>query len=211
MSLARSALAAFLEFVSDALTPEIVALDDGPPLPGTAVKIRPVALERTGRSQREYPVLDLELSVAVMCSGEQRLDNAEQLLKAMELTGGYRFAPLDGAFAVAEGDGIGYLVRMPVAVPLEVPVAPLVLELPHIHVAGAHRLHGMVIDADGRGIAGARIRSHTSTHSATSDSAGRFNLLGTHEVAQRFTVEFDGAERDMSVSAEDLPITLHWQ
>lgn len=222
MSLARAALTEFAAFVSAAVSPDAATLeenleedtaepdDPSPPSEGP-VRIRPVALDRTSRSQRDGPVLDLELTVAVSSSGRRGLENTEALLTALEAAGRYRVAPLDRQGPPALPTVFSFLVRIPVAVRLDIPVGPPVREPLQLRMGTGRLLQGTLLDADGKPLAGARVRAHASARTASTGTDGGFELLTTHDDTQHFTVEFDGAARRISASSRDVPLTLRWE
>ncbi|EMY34402.1 hypothetical protein D477_009895 [Arthrobacter crystallopoietes BAB-32] len=216
MSLARTALKDFTAFVSAAVSSSSVSVDDGSASPedpspgdGSRVSIRPLALDRASRSHHAGEVLDLELTVAVSSRGEQALENTETLLTALESAGRYRVAPAD--HGTAAPGVFSFLVRIPVAVRLDVPVGPPVREPLHLQLGTGRLLHGTVVGPDGTPLASARVRAHASARTAASGPDGRFELLTTHDPTQHFTVEFNGTARRMSAESTDLPVTLRWE
>jgi hypothetical protein len=218
MSLARAALTEFAAFVSAAVSPDAATLeedtagpDDPPPPSEGPIRIRPVALDRTSRSQRDGPVLDLELTVAVSSSGRRGLENTEALLTALESVGRYRVAPLDRQGLPAVPAVFSFLVRIPVAIRLDIPAGPPVREPLQLRMGTGYLLQGTVLGRDGKPLAGARVRAHASARTSTTGTDGRFELLTTHDDTQHFTVEFDGAARRISASSRDVPLTLRWE
>lgn len=218
MSVARAALTEFAAFVSAAVSPDAATLeedaaepdDPSPPSEGL-IRIRPVALDRTSRSQRDGPVLDLELTVAVSSSGRRGLENTEALLTALESVGRYRVAPMDMQGPPAVPAVFSLLVRIPVAVRLDIPAGLPVREPLQVRMGTGRLLQGAVLGTDGKPLAGARVRAHASARTATTGMDGRFELLTTHDDTQHFTVEFDGASRRTSASSRDVPLTLRWE
>lgn len=223
MSVARVALTEFTAVASAAVSPNtayvdegLAAADDAPAAHDSLanldspVRIRPVSLTRTSRSHRDGPVLDLELTVAVSCTGSHGLENIEALLTALESTDRYRAAPMEKTAELAGPLSLGLLVKIPVAVRLHVAEGPPVLEPLQLHMETGRLLHGVLVDHGSNGLAGAQIHAYSSGRTATSGTDGWFDLLTTHAAIQHFSVKFKGAARRMSINSQDPPVTLRW-
>ncbi|MBB5641931.1 hypothetical protein [Cryobacterium roopkundense] len=213
MSVVRSSLSALVSVLAEAVAPDSVGVSDGggpgstDAVPTDPVIVRVLTLERIGRSRRDGPVLDLELSAAVSCTGPRSLENAEQMLTAVENTSRYSVAPLTPEASSAAG--LGFLVRVPVTLRLTEPSGPAILEPVHVTTMVGRRLSGVVVGPDGRGIAGVSIRSRASSVSVASDTTGRFTLLSSLEAVQQFTVEFRGVTR-LVTAPVDPALVLTW-
>lgn len=223
MSVARIALTEFAAIVSAAVSPNTAYVDEGsaassgPPAsgerqadPDSPVRIRPVALTRTSRSHRDGQILDLELTVAVSSTGSHGLENIEALLTVVESMERYRAAPMERTAEPAGPPAMGFLVKIPVAVRLQVPEGPPVLEPLHVHMETGRLLHGVVLGPGSRGLAGAQVHAHSSGRTATSGTDGWFEVLATEDATQHFSVKFKGASRRMSITSQDPPVTLRW-
>ncbi|WP_307794395.1 hypothetical protein [Arthrobacter cavernae] len=216
----RSSLTELLGVLSDAVSPERVRFDDGsvPPAPETPeapVTVHAVALNRVGRSRREGPLLDLELRVAVECHGPKQLDNMEQLLLAVERSSQYSVVS-SGEFQPDEYEagirhGLGFLVRIPVALRFDEPSSPLVLEPLVATAVVARRLHGRLVDIHNKGIPNAYIRAHSSATAVVSDATGHFEVLASADEIQHFAVAVRGTEREVSASTSSLPVIIRWE
>lgn len=218
MSVARLALREFTEVACAAIAPNTAYLDDGlataddaPAAQSNAVAIRPLALERTSRSHRDGPVLDLELTVAVSSSGDQGLENIEALLTAVEAMERYRIAPWERPPDLVGPLRFGFLVRIPVAVRLQIPAAPPVREPLRLHMETGRLLHGVVVGRSSKGLAGVQVRAHSSNRTATSGKDGTFEVLATEDATQHFTVAFNGETRRLAVTSPKQPVTLRWE
>ncbi|MGJ3191616.1 hypothetical protein FQP90_08270 [Paenarthrobacter nitroguajacolicus] len=215
----HSSLSDLLGVLSNAVAPQHVRFDDGSPTagvppPDAPVTVRAVTLNRVGRSRREGPVLDLELRVAVECHGPEQLDNMEQLLLAVEIHSQYsvvsngEFRPEEYSGAIRQG--LGFLVRIPVALPFEEPSEPRARE-PVIGKAGAgRRIRGRLVDAHNKGIPDAYIHAHSSATAVVSDATGHFEVLASPDDLQHFAVAVDGTEREMSTRTSSLPVIIRW-
>lgn len=215
----RSSLTDLLGVLSDAVTPQRVRFDDGSPdaagpSPDAPVTVHAVTLNRVGRSRRDGPVLDLELRVAVECHGPEQLDNMEQLLLAVERHSQYsvvsmgEFRPEEYSGAIRQG--LGFLVRIPVALRFEEPSGPPVLE-PLIAKTGvARRIHGRLVDVHNKGIPDAYIHAHSSATAVVSDATGHFEVLASADELQHFAVAVRGTEREVSASTSSLPVIIRW-
>jgi len=129
MSAVRSTMNTLLELVADQVKPDRVAeAGDAESVADAAVIVRPVGLERVGRSQRDGPVLDLQLAVLVVCLGRRALDNLEALLAAVETAGQYSISPLRPEPLLAGPVQLGFELRVPVSLRLEDTRGPLVTE-----------------------------------------------------------------------------------
>ncbi len=220
MSVARLALTEFTAVACAAVAPNTAYVDEGLATSNNSpasqseldspVKIRPMALTRTSRSHRDGQVLDLELTVAVSSSGSHGLENIEALLTVVESMERYRAAPLERMAELTGPLGLGFLVKIPVAVRLKVPEGPPVLEPLQLHMETGHLLHGMVVGQANKGIAGAHVHAYSSGRTATSGTDGWFELLTTYAATQHFSVEYKGAARRMSITSQDPPVTLRW-
>ncbi|UVJ39183.1 hypothetical protein [Arthrobacter sp. CJ23] len=233
MGFVRSSLTELLGVLSDAVSPERVRFDDGSagtsetgpadPAPGTPepgtpeapVTVHAVALNRVGRSRREGPVLDLELRVAVECHGPKQLDNMEKLLLAVERNSQYSVVS-SGEFQPGEYEpnvrqGLGFLVRIPVALRFDEPSGPPVLEPLIATTVTARRLHGRLVDVHNKGIPDAYIRAHSSATAVVSDATGHFEVLASADEIQHFAVAVRGTEREVSASTSSLPVIIRWE
>jgi hypothetical protein len=207
VSALRTSLSQLVDVLADAVAPDTVGISDGGAAPVDPVVVRVVSVARVGRSRRDGPVLDLELAASVNCTGTRSIENVEQLLGALEHAPQYIVTPVERA---ATEDALGFLVRVPVAVRIPEPEAPLVREPAVITALVGRELAGVLIGKDERGISGARIRSHASGQQAESDANGRFRLLSTPDPVQEFTVEYRGSARRVTANADPLPLTIRW-
>lgn len=207
VSALRTSLSQFIDVLSGAVAPDTVGLEDGDSTPADPVIVRVVSVDRVGRSRRDGPVLDLQLAASVRCTGSRSIENVEQLLRAVEDTPQYVVAPLERA---RDERALGFLVRIPVALRIPEPEAPLVREPAVITTIVGRELTGVLLGRDERGLAGARIRSQASGQQAESDGSGRFRLLGTPDDVQEFTVEYRGSARRVTAKADPLPLTIRW-
>lgn len=136
MSSLRSSLELLVGLFAAAVGPDAVVLvtDDAEQTPGSPsasdapVQVRPLSVMRIGRSRRDGPVLDLELRVAVVCSGEYSIDNIESLLRALETTGNYTVGALDPFHGQVSETRLGFVTTVPVSLRLDEPRGPLVRE-----------------------------------------------------------------------------------
>jgi hypothetical protein len=207
VSALRTSLSQLVDVLAGAVAPDTVGLEDGGEAPADPVVVRVVSVDRVGRSRRDGPVLDLQLAASVRCTGTRSIENVEQLLRAVEDAPQYVVAPLERPL---DGGGLGFLVRVPVALRIQEPDAPLVTEPAVITTIVGRELTGVLFGKDERGLAGARIRSHASGQLAESDGNGRFRLLGTPDDVQEFTVEYRGSARRVTAKADPLPLTIRW-
>lgn len=214
----QSSLSDLLGVLSDAVAPQHVRFDDGSPTavvppPDAPVTVRAVTLNRVGRSRRDGPALDLELKVAVECHGPEQLDNMEQLLLAVELHGQYSVVS-NGEFRPAEydgaiGQGLGFLVCIPVSLRFEEPSDPPA-QAAVGNAAAGRRIRGRLVDGHNKGISDAYIHAHSSATAAVSDATGHFEVLASADDIQHFAVAVDGTEREVSASTRRLPVVLRW-
>ncbi|MBT2586792.1 hypothetical protein [Arthrobacter sp. ISL-95] len=214
----RSSLSDLLGVLSGAVAPQHVRFDDGSPTavvppPDAPVTVRAVALNRVGRSRRDGPALDLELRVSVECHGPGQLDNMEQLLLAVELHSEYsvvsngEFRPEEYSGAI--GQGLGFLVRVPVSLRFEEPSDPPAQ--PVTGTSGAsRRIRGRLVDVHNKGIPDAYIHAHSSAKAVVSDATGHFEVLASADEVQHFAVAVDGTERELSASTKRLPMVIRW-
>lgn len=210
MSLARAALTAFVGHVSTAVHPDVVEVAGGSARTPASVVVLPLALERISRSRRDGPLLDLELRAAVVCSGPRDLENAEALLVACERLPSCTVSVLDASDRRPVPSGLGFVVAIPVSVPLAEVVGPPVREPLRIRTTVGHLLRGTVVGADGRGVPGVRIRGHGSAGTAATDASGRFEVLASQDDVHRLTAELDGTSRTVTVDPRDVPVTIRW-
>ena len=208
MSVVRSSLDALMGVLADSVAPVPVGIDDGGTPSTDPVVVRVIGLDRIGRSRRDGPVLDLELSAAVRCTGPKCLEHVEQMLRAVETQTHFDTATLP--VTTPAESGIGFLVRVPVTLRLSEPEGPSISTPLEIHTVIGRSLEGVLVGADGSGIGGARIRSSASAVSTSTDSAGHFEVLSTHDPVQEFTVEFRGQTQHVTVPDDPIPLTLHW-
>lgn len=220
MGIVRSSLTELLGVLSDAVSPARVRFSDGAEAPedaepDAAVTVHPVALNRVGRSRRAGAVLDLELKVAVECHGPKQLDNMEQLLLALEHNSQYSIVSKGefeaGEYAASVRRGLGFLVRIPVALRFEEPSGPPVLEPLIASMDVARRIHGRLVDVHNKGIPDAYIHAHSSATAVVSDATGHFEVLASADEIQHFAVAVHGTEREVSASTSSLPVIIRWE
>lgn len=212
VSVVRAELAALVELLHSAVAPDGVRLidgDDDDAEPAT-VAVRALALNRVGRSRRAGPVLDLELAVSVICTGDQRLENLEKLMITIEGGSRYSTSALDRGLSPTTPAGIGFQVQVPVSISIEEPKAPLVREPLQVKMQVGRQITGVVIDTNGNGLGGARVRSAASSVAVTCDQRGRFECFSTADTEQLLTVEFKETTKQFTANARMLPITLRW-
>ncbi|WP_051973396.1 hypothetical protein [Cryobacterium sp. MLB-32] len=212
MSVVRSSLSDLVAVLADAVVPDSVGVQHGgqpetEAAPTDPVLVRVVALDRIGRSRRDGPVLDLELSAAVACTGEHTLDNLERMMVALENLSRYSVAPLTPELRAT--GAVGFLVRVPVNLRLTEPGGPPILEPLQVTTVIGRQLRGVVVGSDGHGLAGASIRARASAVAVASDRAGRFTLLSTSDPVQDFTVEYRGTTR-LVTAAVDPALVITW-
>ena len=212
VSVVRTELAALVEILRSAVPPDDVRLvdDDENAREPAPVAVRAIALSRVGRSRRAGPVLDLELAVSVVCTGDQRLENLERLITTIEGGSRYSTSTLDRRWPPATPAGIGFQVQVPVAIPLDEPMAVAVREPLQVKMQVGRHLTGVVIDTHGNGLGGARVRSAASSVAVACDPQGRFECFSTSDTEQLLTVEFQDSIRQFTANARMLPITLRW-
>lgn len=216
----HSSLSDLLGVLSNAVAPQHVRFDDGSPTavvppPDAPVTVRAVALNRVGRSRRDGPVLDLELRVAVECHGPDQLENMERLLLAVELHSHYSVVS-SGEFRHEEysdaiQQGLGFMVRVPVALPFEEPSDPPAREPDPGKASGGRRIRGRLVDAHNKGIPHAYIHAHSSATAVLSDATGHFEVLASADDLQHFAVAVDGTEREVSATTRSLPVIIRWK
>ncbi|KUM40873.1 hypothetical protein [Arthrobacter sp. EpRS71] len=214
----QSSLSDLLGVLADAVAPQHVRFDDGSPTavvppPDAPVTVRAATLTRIGRSRREGPALDLELTVAVQCHGPGQLDNMEQLLLAVEHHSQYSVAS-NGEFRPEEyssaiGQGLGFLVRIPVSLRFEEPSDPPAQAAVGA-AAAARRIRGRLVDGHNKGISDAYIHAHSSATAVVSDATGHFEVPASADEVQHFAVAVDGTEREVSASTKSLPVVIRW-
>ena len=129
VSTVRSSLNALVALLTDVVSPDEVAVEGDAGEPHSApVFVRPLSVDRVGRSRREGPVLDLELKVAVICTGPRSIENVEQLIRAVEINSNYSVGPLDRSCGPADEAWLGLLMVVPVSLRLDEPQGPPVRE-----------------------------------------------------------------------------------
>jgi len=129
MSAVRSTMNTLLELVADHIKPDRVAeAGDAESVADAAVVVRPIGLERIGRSQRDGPVLDLQLAVLVVCLGRRALDNLEALIAAVETNGPYSISKMRPEPLPTGPVQLGFELRVPVSLRLEAIRGPIVTE-----------------------------------------------------------------------------------
>ncbi|MEZ2390540.1 hypothetical protein AB6813_13510 [bacterium RCC_150] len=221
MGVVRTSLTELLGILADAVSPERVRFDDGSEAPtsqstGDApITVHAVAVHRVGRSRREGPLLELELKVAVECHGPTQLDNMEKLLLAVEHNSQYSVVS-NGEIQQDEydssiRDGLGFLVRVPVALRFDEPVGPLMTEPLVASPTSGRRIHGRLVDVHNKGIPDAYIRPHSAAAAVVSDPTGHFEVLASTDELQHFVVAVRGAEREVSANTSSLPIIIRWE
>lgn len=228
MGTVRSSLTELIGILRSAVEPDQLRLDDGSAEteddpPDVPVTVRTTSLSRVGRSRRDGPVLDLELTVAVECRGPRQLDNIEKLLLAVERDSKYTTFTAGGATTGALGTNdvhvrnpaqkslLGFLVRVPVSVRLDEPSGPPVLEPLITRTVIARRISGQLLDTRNQGIPNARIHAHSSATAVVSDAAGRFEVLASADELQHFAVAVHGTEREVTATTSTLPVTIRWE
>lgn len=208
MSASGDALASLVDLLASQIAPEPVVVNDGSGVVSEQVGtvVRPLALDRVGRSHREGAILDLELTVAVTTHGPHAVDMLERHLVTIERSQ-FSARPLTPASARAGSTAddrlvtaLGLVVAVPVSVRLEEPLPPIVTQPPVVRVQPLSGLEGTVVDADRRGIRGAVIRSSTTGMTSVSDGSGRFRLLTTGEPT-RIDVSVRGRHHTVEVGA----------
>ncbi len=129
MNSVRSSLEMIVKVVKDAAHPLEVGVRTGGAVQDDAeVSVIPVSVERVGRSRRDGPILDLQLTVAVLCTGPTNIDIVEDLFAAVEMHSSYSIGPLDWPVAPPGAAGLGFRVSVPVPVRLTEPHGPPVKE-----------------------------------------------------------------------------------
>jgi len=212
MSAARAVLDAFVALLSAAGDPVPVAVGHGGGDDGTEgadrVTVGVLALERVGRSHRRGAVLDLCLVVDVAVAGPAAVETAERLLVALERgPGGAATSPV----AVAYGPGVlGFTARLPVAVPLDEPTPPLVTQPPVVEVGVADPIVGRLVDAQGRGISGAVVRSASSGTVVTTGEGGGFRLLAAGAAVEVLVVQVRTETRRVEAHRDRVPLVVVW-
>ena len=205
MSTMRASVTELARLLSDAVAPDAVGVHDGDVAPSDPVVLRVVAIDRIGRSRRDGPVLDLELTAAIECTGPRSLEHIEQMLGALESSPLYSV----GSFDARRAPALGFEVRVPLAIRIPEPEASLVRTPLEVTTVVGRLLSGVLVGADGFGIEGARIRAGSSTP-ASSDPRGRFELLSTSDPQQELTVELRGVTRRFTAEADPLPLLIRW-
>jgi hypothetical protein len=211
VSALRTSLTQLVDVLADAVAPDTVALwNEGAP-PADPVIVRLVSVDRVGRSRQDGPVLDVELAASVRCTGPRSIENVEQLLGTVETRPQYVVTPLAPRTEAEPTEGaLGFLVRVPVALPIPEPEAPLVREPAVVTALIGREVTGLLVGKDERGLAGALVRSHASGRQAETDGSGRFRLLSTPDLVQEFTVQYRGSTRRVTANADPLPLTIRW-
>lgn len=192
MSSSEAALAALVELLAAEAAPETVVIDDGrierADFSGTLV--RPLALERMGRSRRSGAILDLQLFLEVTTYGVNALATLERHLVTIEQS--ELAAPEQPPQRSAGQYGAGTMsvvVVVPVAVSLAEPQPPIVTQPPVVEVHFVSRLDGVLVDTDGHAITGAIVRAAETAATSVTDKAGRFRLLTTTDGTGPISVE----------------------
>jgi hypothetical protein len=225
MSATRTALLGLLDVLTVAVDPAPVRLADDEPQDGPddpvathrddapaegaarspdgAVLVRPIALERVGRSQRAGAVLDLELVAAVLATGPQALELDEAMLIALEPLPRYVVEPAPEALA--------FRVRTRVGVQMDGPVRWRVSEPLQVEVQIGRPMPGILIGPDGRGVAGAEVSAAVGGRGTSTDADGRFHLHVADVQHQRFVVAVRGTTRTVDASTETAPVVLRWE
>jgi hypothetical protein len=211
MGVVRASLTELVGLLNDAITPDEITLDDGSrdereEPSGVPVSLKPTALTRVGRSRRDGPVLDLELTVRVECRGPRQLDNLEKLLLAVERHSQYTTAPAEAGPA-----GLGFLVRIPVSLRVDEQSGPPVLEPMITNTVIGRTISGRLLDSHNNGIPHARIRAHSSANAVVSDDSGGFEVLASADELQHFAVLVRGTERQVTAATSTLPVTIRWE
>jgi len=124
----RDSLDEFVALIERSVAPETVdlILDGGTAETGPIV-VRPLSVERVGRSRREGPVLDLRLTASVHCVGPRGLDAIESIFRALESSGSYSIGTLANDVSAGNNGGLGFVTSMPVSLRLDEPTGPPVL------------------------------------------------------------------------------------
>lgn len=223
MSATRTALLGLLDVLTVAVDPVVVRLaadepqdapaapqdmppDDAPAAttgPDGVVLVRPVSLERVGRSQRAGSVLDLELVAAVRATGPQALELDEAMLVALE--------PLPRYVVEPAPQELTFRVRTRVGVQLDGPVRWRVSEPLRVEVQIGRPMPGILIGPDGRGVAGAQVSAAVGGRGTSTDADGRFHLHVADVQHQGFVVAVRGTTRTVDASTETAPVVLRWE
>lgn len=184
MSSSEAALRALVELLAAEAAPETVVIDDGrvdrTDFSGTLV--RPLALERVGRSRRSGAILDLQLFLEVTTYGANALATMERHLVTIEQSqlAAQEQPPQPAQRSAGYGAGtMSVVVVVPVAVSLAEPQPPIVTQPPVVEVHFVSRLDGVLVDSDGHAITGAIVRTAETAATSVTDKAGRFRLLTT--------------------------------
>jgi len=177
-------LISLVDLLAAEVSPAPVVIDvgqlDRTDLRGTVV--RPVALERVGRSRRGGAILDLELTLEVTTHGPEALATIERHFVTIEQS--HLAARAESSFdrrpsGFDAAPALRLLVVAPVSVSLTEPRAPLVTQQPVVEVHFVTQLDGVLLDTENLPIAGAVVRLATTGVTSVSDKAGRFQLLTT--------------------------------
>ncbi len=97
------------------------------------IQVQAVALTRTGRSRRTGAQLDLELTVAVLATGEHALEGIERVLSLAEQRA-WSCGQLPDRIADRHPQSLGLTVTVPVALPVAEPTGPIVTHPPVVQV-----------------------------------------------------------------------------
>lgn len=129
MNSVRTSLEMITDLVRDAAHPlKVDVRTGGATQDDTDVSIIPVSVDRVGRSRRDGPILDLQLTVAVVCTGPSNVDVVEDLFAALEPHSNYSIGPLDWPVTPPDAAGLGFRVSVTVPVRLAEPHGPPVKE-----------------------------------------------------------------------------------
>jgi hypothetical protein len=194
MSSSEAALTALVELLAAAATPEPVVIDDGrivhTDFSGTLV--RPLGLERVGRSRRGGAILDLQLILEVTTHGPHALATMERHLVTIELS---QLAAQEQSSPPQRPPGqnsvgtMSLVVVVPVSLSLAEPQPPIVTQPPVVEVHFVSRLDGVLVDTDGHAIAGAIVRMAETGVTSVTDTAGRFRLLNTTDASGSASID----------------------
>lgn len=129
MNSVRSSLEMLTRAIRDAAHPlDVEVREGGTVTAGAPVLVIPMSVDRLGRSRRDGPILDLQLTVAVVCTGSTSIDVVEDLLTALEQHSCYSIGSLNWPVEPPCAPGLGFRVSVPVAVRLLEPHGPPVRE-----------------------------------------------------------------------------------
>jgi hypothetical protein len=188
----EAALTALVELLAAEVAPAPVVIDDGhvdrTDFGGTSV--RPLALERVGRSRRGGAILDLQLFLEVTSYGPNALATMERHLVTIEQSQlAAQEQPTQRSPRQYAAGTMSVVVVVPVAVSLAEPQPPIVTRPPVVEVHFVSQLDGALVDTDGHAITGAIVRMAETAVISVTDEAGRFRLLTTADGSGPIAIE----------------------